>query len=86
MELGLAIAIGFAAATTATLLIMFYLLRRSYRARMEEAARVLGIGQQMASELERGGHLPGALALGHPVAISAKALETFLDCKTRDSS
>ena len=85
MELGQVLAISFAAASTATLLITFYLIRKSYRARMEEAARVLGVGRQMATELERRGQLPGALALGHPVAISAKALEIFLDCKTKDN-
>ena len=35
----------------------------------------------MASELEKEGQLPGALSLGRPVTISAKALETFLRAK-----
>ena len=85
MGVGEAIAIAFAAASTAMLVTTFYLLRKSYREKMEEAARVLGVAWQVASELEQRGRLPGALALGQPVVISAKALETLLDCKAKDS-
>ena len=74
-------AIIFASISAVILLVTFYLLRRTYLAKMAEAARVLGIGRQLASELERQGRLPSALALGHPVAISARALEIFLECK-----
>ena len=86
MSVGLAITIAFAAVSTAILLFTFYLIRKTYRMKMDQAASVLGIGRQMAYELERTGELPGALALGHPVAISAKALEVFLHCKTRSLS
>ena len=85
MGVGEAIAIAFAAASTAILVTTFYLLRKSYREKMEEAARVLGVAWQVASELEQRGRLLGALALGQPVVISAKALETLLDCKAKDS-
>ena len=81
MESGQVVAIVFASVSAAILLVTFYLLRRTYLAKMAEAARVLGIGRQMASQLERQGQLPSALALGHPVAISPRALEIFLECK-----
>ena len=85
MSIGEAIAIGFAAASTVTLLITFYLIRRLYLRKMAEAARALGIGRQMAAALERDGQLPGALGLGQPVAISPEALEVFLECQRQGS-
>ena len=83
MSNGEIIAIVFGAISVAVLLLAFFLIRRLYMKKMEEASRVLGIGRGMAAELERQGQLPGALALGHPVALSPKALEVFLSCKAQ---
>ena len=47
--------------------------------KVEEAARILGIGRQTAYELARIGKLPGALRLGRRIVVSRKALEAFLD-------
>ena len=47
--------------------------------KVEEAARVLGIGRQTAYDLAAQGKLPGALRLGHRIVVSKKALERFLD-------
>ena len=77
------VAITFAAASTVILLITFYVIRKTYREKMDEAAKVLGVGRQMAAELERDGQLQGALGLGRPVAISPRSLEILLDCKNR---
>jgi excisionase family DNA binding protein len=46
---------------------------------VEEAARVLGIGRQVAYELARAGKLPGVLRLGHRYVISQVALNRYLD-------
>ena len=83
MEVGAAIAIGFAAASTVTLLVTLSLIRKNYIQKMEGMANALGIERKMASELEKEGQLPGALGLGRPVAISPKALEIFLRAKDK---
>jgi excisionase family DNA binding protein len=46
---------------------------------VEEAARVLGIGRQVAYELARIGKLPGVLRLGHRYVISRIALDRYLE-------
>ena len=86
MDAGQVIAIGFAAASTVTLLATYYMLRRVYTAKMEEAARVLGVGRQIVTQLEKEGRLPGALGLGHPVAIDQKALEVLLECRRQGTT
>ena len=49
--------------------------------KVEEAARMLGIGRQTAYELAREGKLPGALRLGRRIVVSQRALDEFLDAK-----
>lgn len=86
MTLGEAIAMGFSGGSVVTLLGTLLLLRRAYRLKIEEAARVLGIGRRMASELDRQGKLTGALGFGHPAVISPKALEILLGFKSKSES
>ena len=83
MSAGEIVAITFAAASTVILLTTFYVIRKTYREKMDETAKVLGVGRQIAAELERDGQLQGALGLGRPVAISPRSLEILLDCKNR---
>ena len=47
--------------------------------KVEEAARMLGIGRQTAYDLVAQGKLPGALRLGRRIVVSKKALERFLE-------
>ena len=47
--------------------------------KVEEAARVLGIGRQTAYDLAAQGKLPGALRLGRRIVVSRRALERFLE-------
>ena len=54
-------------------------MTESATVKVEEAARILGIGRQTAYELARQGKLPGALRLGHRIVVSRKALERFLE-------
>ena len=86
MEVDLSIAIALAAVSTLTLLFTFYMLRKTYLTKMAEAARVLGVGRQIAAQLEREGTLPIALGLGHPIAMSPKALEVLLTCAKEGSN
>ena len=83
MSAGEIVAIIFAGSSTLILFITFYAIRKTYKEKMDQAARVLGVGRQMAAELERDGQLQGALGLGRPVAISPRSLEILLDCKSR---
>ena len=46
--------------------------------KVDEAARILGIGRQTAYNLAAQGKLPGARRLGRRIVVSRKALETFL--------
>jgi excisionase family DNA binding protein len=46
--------------------------------KVEEAARILGIGRQTAYELAAQGKLPGALRLGRRIVVSRSVLEDFL--------
>ena len=46
--------------------------------RVDEAARILGIGRQTAYNLAAQGKLPGARRLGRRIVVSRKALEAFL--------
>jgi len=46
--------------------------------KVEEAAKVLGIGRQTAYDLAAQGKLPGARRLGRRIVVSRKALEDFL--------
>jgi excisionase family DNA binding protein len=48
--------------------------------KVEEAAKLLGIGRQTAYNLAKQGKLPGALRLGRRIVVSRKVLETFLAC------
>ena len=50
--------------------------------KVEEAARILGIGRQTAYELAAQGKLPGALRLGRRWVVSRKVLEAWLEGKT----
>ena len=47
--------------------------------KVEEAARILGIGRQLAYDLARQKRLPGALHLGRRIVVSRIALQAFLD-------
>jgi len=47
--------------------------------KVEEAARILGIGRQTAYELAAQGKLPGALRLGRRWVVSLKTLNAFLE-------
>ena len=49
--------------------------------KVEEAAKILGIGRQTAYELAREGRLPGALRLGRRIVVSRSQLQAFLDGK-----
>ena len=46
--------------------------------KVDEAARILGIGRQTAYNLAAQGKLPGARRLGRRIVVSRKALEAFL--------
>ena len=46
--------------------------------KVEEAARILGIGRQTAYSLAAKNLLPGARRLGRRIIVSRKALEIFL--------
>lgn len=52
--------------------------------RVEDAARLLGIGRQTAYDLANQGKLPGARRLGRRIVVSRKALERFLLDPDRD--
>ena len=47
--------------------------------KVEEAARILGIGRQTAYELAAQGKLPGALRLGRRWVVSLKTLNAWLE-------
>ena len=47
--------------------------------KVEEAAKVLGIGRQTAYALAREGKLPGAIRLGHRIVVSRKVLMDFVE-------
>ena len=49
--------------------------------KVEEAAKLLGIGRQTAYHLAQEGKLPGALRLGRRIVVSRRALEAFLEAK-----
>ncbi len=83
MEAGQIVAIVLAAFSTATLLITFYLLRKSYMQRIQEMSQSLGVDRRITQELEKERQLPGAIGLGRPVAISPKALEVFRGLRTK---
>ena len=55
--------------------------RVSATVKVEEAAKILGIGRQTAYELAREGKLPGALRLGRRIVVSRSQLQSFLDGK-----
>ena len=46
--------------------------------KVEEAARLLGIGRQTAYDLAAKGELPGAKRLGGRIIVSKKILDAFL--------
>ena len=46
--------------------------------KVEEAAKLLGIGRQTAYELAAQGKLPGARRLGRRIVVSRKSLDEFL--------
>ena len=52
--------------------------KESATVKVEEAAKILGIGRQTAYELAGRGELPGALRLGRRIVVSKRALEEFL--------
>lgn len=52
--------------------------------KVEEAARILGIGRQTAYELAAQGKLPGALRLGRRWVVSLKTLNAWLEGKAGD--
>ncbi len=45
---------------------------------VNEAARWLGIGRNLAYDLAKQGKLPGALRLGRRIVVSRKIIEDFL--------
>lgn len=45
---------------------------------VNEAARSLGIGRNLAYDLAKQGKLPGALRLGRRIVVSRKIIEDFL--------
>jgi|TARA_R100000501_G_C2628880_1_gene123269 excisionase family DNA binding protein len=47
--------------------------------RVEDAAKILGIGRQTAYQLAREGKLPGARRLGGRIVVSRIVLERFLE-------
>ena len=47
--------------------------------KVEAAARLLGIGRQLAYSLAREGKLPGAKRLGKRIVVSRRALEALLE-------
>lgn len=50
--------------------------------KVDEAAKMLGIGRQLAYSLAREGKLPGALRLGKKrIVVSRRALELFLEAE-----
>ena len=49
--------------------------------RVEEAAKLLGIGRQTAYDLANQGKLPGALRLGRRIVVSKRQLDAFLEGK-----
>lgn len=53
--------------------------------KVEEAAKILGIGRQTAYELASQGKLPGALRLGRRRVVSRRVLEEFLAGKLTDA-
>lgn len=53
--------------------------------KVEEAAKVLGIGRQTAYALAREGKLPGALRLGGRIIVSRKMLFAYLEGKEEGS-
>ena len=53
--------------------------------KVEEAARIPGIGRQTAYELAAQGKLPGALRLGRRIVVSRSVLEDFLAGKLKGS-
>jgi excisionase family DNA binding protein len=46
---------------------------------VSHAAKLLGIGRNLAYELARRGEFPGALRLGRRIVVSRKALDAFLE-------
>ena len=54
--------------------------------KVEEAAKILGIGRQTAYELAREGKLPGALRLGRRIVVSRSQLQSFLNGKANMGS
>lgn len=46
--------------------------------KVEEAARILGIGRQTAYDLANEGKLPGARRLGRRIIVSRQAIADFL--------
>ena len=51
---------------------------------VEEAAKYLGIGSQLAHTLAERGELPGALQMGGRWVVSRKALKAWLEGRTHD--
>jgi excisionase family DNA binding protein len=45
---------------------------------VEDAARELGIGRQLAYQLARSGELPGVMRLGHRYVVSRQRLDKAL--------
>ena len=85
MTAGEAVAIGFAGGAAISLLITYYLLHKTRRNKIEEAARVLGIEPKAASDLEREGQLTGALGVGNPASITPQALKILLERRQKDT-
>ena len=52
--------------------------------KVEEAARILGIGRQTAYELAAQGKLPGARRLGRRWVVSLKTLNAWLEGRASD--
>ena len=53
---------------------------------VEDAARELGIGRQLAYQLARTGELPGVLRLGHRFVVSRERLEQALAGAAEDEA
>ena len=54
--------------------------------RVDEAAKILGVGRQTAYSLAREGKLPGARRLGRRIVVSRRVLQAFLECRSDENS
>jgi excisionase family DNA binding protein len=53
---------------------------------VEDAARELGIGRQLAYQLARSGELPGVMRLGHRFVVVRERFDEAVPASTRDAA